>query len=106
MIHGIHSVSPPPPPPDISAHNRFDPVSLKKITQGEGTWAFEKEILGWELNGKSFTLHLPKKKCKTIQMQIRKILKQKRVSFNKFQKIAGKLQHASSFQPYPNGNAW
>ena len=92
MIHGIHSIF---PPPQVSGHNGQDPVSEPKLKKGEGTWAYEKEILGWILNGQDYTLQLPPEKCKTIAQQIRKILKKKRVSLNKFQKIAGKLQHAS-----------
>jgi hypothetical protein len=92
MLHGIHSIF---PPPQVSGHNGQDPVSESKLGKGEGTWAHEKEILGWILNGKNYTLQLPQEKCKTIAQLIRKILKKKRVSLNKFQKLAGKLQHAS-----------
>jgi hypothetical protein len=92
MIEGIHSVF---PPPSISGHNGQDPVSEPKLAKGEGTWAYEKEVLGWILNGQRGTLQLPIAKCQAIRLLIRKILKSKRISLNKFQKLAGKLQHAS-----------
>jgi hypothetical protein len=92
MIHGVHSIF---PPPDISGHNGQDPVSEPKLNKGEGHWDHEKEVLGWVLNGKTFTLHLPKSKCEAIRQLINKITSKKRVSLNKFQKLAGKLQHAS-----------
>ena len=100
MIHGVHSVF---PPPELSGHNGHDPVSKPKLEKGEGLWAFEKEILGWILNGKNNTLQLPPKKCETIRKLINKIIKLKRVSLNKFQKLSGKLQHASFGIPGGSG---
>ena len=44
------------------------------------------------LNG---TIQLPVKKCKYICVLIGKLLKKRRVTLNEFQKLAGKLQHAS-----------
>ena len=92
MIHGVHSIF---PPPDISGHNGQDPVSEPKLTKGEGYWDYEKEVLGWILNGKNYTLQLPPPKCEVIRTLIKKIASKKRISLNKFQKLAGKLQHVS-----------
>jgi hypothetical protein len=92
MIHGVHSVF---PPPEISGHNGHDPVSLAKLIKGEGAWEYRKEVLGWILDGQTFTLQLPESKCKAITLLIKKITKCKRISLNKFQKLTGKLQHAS-----------
>lgn len=73
MLHGIHSVF---PPPEVTGHDGFDPVSEKKIGEGEGTWEHTKEILGWIMDGANFTVHLPPKKCEkileTIAVMIRK----------------------------------
>jgi hypothetical protein len=92
MIHGVHSVF---PPPDVSGHNGHDPISQPKLQKGEGLWEFKKEVLGWSLDGKNFTLQLPPPKCEKIRKLIKHIISLKRVSLNKFQKLAGKLQHAS-----------
>ena len=92
MINGIHSIF---PPPEITTHPGGDPISEKKLKAGDGTWSNKKEILGWIFDGKEFTITLSKEKCDTIIMQLRKLLKINRPSLNKFQKIAGKLQHAS-----------
>ena len=91
MIHGIHSVF---PPPNITNHCGADPISEKKLAEGEGTWAFKKEILGWEFDGLNATITLPSKKCAKITSQIKHLTKQKTVTLKDFQKIAGKLQHA------------
>ena len=92
MLHGIHSVF---PPPEVTGHTGGDSISEKKIAKGEGTWDGIKEILGWLFDGNAFTLQLPPEKCDKIVIQINSILKKKRVSLNTYQKLAGKLQHAS-----------
>ena len=59
LLHGIHSVF---PPPTITGHDGGDPISEKKMQQGDGQWAHIKEILGWEFNGKTSQSNSPKKK--------------------------------------------
>ena len=92
MLHGIHSIY---PPPIVSGHSGEDPVSAKKLSNGEGRWQPVKEILGWIVDGKNYTLQLPPTKCKNICKLIRKILKQEYCPIKRFQVLAGKLQHAS-----------
>ena len=65
MLHGIHSIF---PPPTITGHSGVDPISLKKLQQGEGMFTYIKEILGWKFNGKNFTLELPTEK---VQKQLK-----------------------------------
>jgi hypothetical protein len=48
LLHAIHAVF---PLPAITGHDGKDPVSLKKLQQGEGTWDTKKEILGWVFDG-------------------------------------------------------
>ena len=92
MLHGIHSIF---PPPKITGHNGFDPISESKLHKGDGIWSTKKEILGWLFDGSEFTLTLPASKCQKIRSLIKKILKMSRCSLKKYQKLAGKLQHAS-----------
>ena len=92
MLHGVHSIF---PPPDITGHTGQDPVSQKKLAQGEGTWNTTKEILGWLVDGAKFTIQLMPEKCKKISKQIKRICSFNRCPLRKFQEIAGKLQHAS-----------
>ena len=92
MIHGIHSIF---PPPEIRGHPGGDPISEKKLDNGEGVWSFKKEILGWDFDGEEFTMQLPPKKCKVIIALIRKMRKLQRPSLNKYERLVGKLQHAS-----------
>lgn len=55
LLHAIHEVF---PPPSITGHNGEDPISLKKLKAGDGTWSTTKEILGWIFNGKSRCIEL------------------------------------------------
>ena len=92
MLYGVHSIF---PPPDITGHAGQDPISQKKLAQGEGTWTTTKEILGWLVDGAKFTIQLTPDKCKKISKQIKRICSFKRCPLRMFQEIAGKLQHAS-----------
>ena len=96
MLHGVHKIS---PPTSITGHNGADPISEGKLDKGEGTWNTLKEILGWEINGIDYTINLPITKVIVITKMIKKLLKAERTSLQKFQKLAGKLQHASYGMP-------
>ena len=84
MLHGIHSIF---PPDEITQHPGGDSISVKKLKQGEGRWEYKKEILGWNFNGKDFTIQLPYEKCTKIIRLIKQTIKQKSVPLKQFQKL-------------------
>ena len=92
MLHGVHAVF---PPPRITGHDGGDPISEKKLDKGEGIWSTIKEVLGWELNGVDKTIRLPAKKWTDVRTLAKKILKRRTATLQSFQRLAGKLQHAS-----------
>ena len=93
VLHGIHSVF---PPPAISGHNGEEPVSVKKLLEGEGLWEVRKEILGWIFDGATRCIELAEKKRDAILAELKTCLRIKSgVGFNRFQKLVGKLRHAS-----------
>ncbi len=92
MLTGIHSIF---PPPSITGHQGEDPISQKKLKQGEGLWHTTKEILGWIIDGAIYTVKLDESKCHKMTKMIKKFTKWKSVPLIKFQQLAGKLQHAS-----------
>jgi hypothetical protein len=100
ILHGIHSVF---PPTSITNHTGGDPISEKKMNQGDGTWMFKKEILGWVFDGQEFTIHLPADKAKKLIKQTKQIAKKPIVTLNEFQKMAGKLNHAAIGIPAGKG---
>ena len=92
-LHGIHSVF---PPPSITGHSGAEPVSLKKLLQGEGVWAVRKEILGWMMDGATRCIELSEKKQLAIQKELKTVMRIKTgVPYNRVEKLIGKLRHAS-----------
>lgn len=73
------------------------------MAEGEGTWDTTKEILGWILDGSNFTLTLPENKCNKIVSDIKLMVNKRGVPLKDFQKVAGKLQHASFGVPGGRG---
>lgn len=67
ILHDIHSVF---PPPSVTGHDGEDPVSQKKLEQGDGRWATRKEILGWVFDGHNQTIELPLNKVEKITAEI------------------------------------
>ena len=100
ILHGIHSIF---PPTAITNHNGGDPISEKKMLAGDGTWSYQKEILGWILDGENFTIFLPPEKTKKIVKQIKTIANKSSCNLNDFQKMAGKLNHAAIGIPAGKG---
>ena len=100
MLYGVHSIF---PPPAITGHQGEDPISQKKLDQGEGTWSFAKEILGWLVDGANFTIQLMPDKCQKLEKLIRDVIKCRQVPLGTFQELAGKLQHASFAIPGGKG---
>ena len=100
LLHAIHSVF---PPPDVTGHKGGDPVSLKKLLEGEGTWDVRKEILGWVFDGARRCIELPPKKLDDIVGEIKAILRLPTIPFKRFEKIVGKLRHAAIGLPAGKG---
>ena len=67
ILHGIHMVFPPPGKGDDPVN---EPISLKKLKQGDGCWDTQKEILGWLFDGLTKCMQLPPAKVKKIQKTI------------------------------------
>ena len=92
ILHGIHSIF---PPPHITKHKGEDPISIKKLQQNKGLFEYSKEILGWIINGQTYTLQIcPKKSLKIIE-KLNKTIKKQSIHLKSMQKLQGKLLHAS-----------
>ena len=83
------------PPLEVPGHHGKYTVSQNKLNQGECAWGYTKEILGWLVDSADFTLQLMPYKCVKISNLIKKLFKQSYCPLQKFQELAGKLQHAS-----------
>jgi hypothetical protein len=100
ILHGIHSVF---PPPSVTGHDGEDPVSQKKLEQGDSHWATRKEILGWIFDGQNRTIELPTDKVNKITAELHSITRKAAVPTKDFEKLRGKLRHACIGLPAGNG---
>ena len=100
LLHGIHSCF---PPPNISGHSGEDPVSVKKILNGEGAWQFRKEILGWIIDGEKYTINLTDEKRKKYVAAIKAVLRKSRTPAKDLEKVVGKLGHVALGVPAGKG---
>jgi len=100
VLHAIHLVF---PPLGITGHDGEDPVSLKKLKQGEGLWEAWKEILGWVFDGARWCIELPEDKVNKITAEIKHITWSKSVSSKQLEKPQGKLRHACIGLPAGKG---
>ncbi len=100
-LHGIHAIF---PPPKITGHiGGKDPISLKKLERGDARWAYEKEILGFLVDGATKTVRISNARSTDIVTEIRKILKKKRVQLKRYRRIVGKLRHVALILPGTKG---
>ena len=72
LLNVIHSVF---PPPQVSGHNRQDPISKKELELGEGQWEVRKEVLGWMVDGATRCIELVRDKQSVIDAELHKILR-------------------------------
>ena len=72
---------------------RQEPVSLKKLINGDCSWATIKLVLGWIINTESMTIHLPPHRVTRLAEILASIpVTQKRTSVKKWHKVLGKLR--------------
>ena len=92
LLHGIHSVFPAAPDPIGDPDD--EPISLKKLTEGDGVWAFRKEILGWIFDGINRTIELPPGKLSKIKVSTKEAMHRQGLPAKALESLVGKLQHA------------
>ena len=56
-----------------------DPISRKKLLQGDGHFESKKDMIGFSFNGVKRTVHLPPAKALAYLKEIHRILRQKSV---------------------------
>jgi hypothetical protein len=88
VLHGIHSVF---PPLSVTGHAGEDPVSIKKLKQGDGLWATRKELLGWVFDGAKQCIELPQDKVEKITAEIHRVTWKAAIPRKQFEQLRGKL---------------
>ena len=100
-IHGIHSLF---PPTSVTSHvGGKEPISLKKLAQGDGNFATTKDMIGFRFDGIKRTVHLPATKAKAYVKEVHTVLRRTTVPLKTLQVLVGKLRHASVILPAARG---
>ena len=84
--------------------NRREPVSLKKLRQGDLSWTTIKVVLGWLIDTVAMTISLPKHRVERLADILASIPPtQKRTSVRKWHKVLGELRSMSIALPGAQG---
>ncbi len=102
VMKGIHDVFPE------DSEDETDPISLKKIRQGEGRYSTRKCILGFDLDGVDKTLWLEEEKRAMLLTILHGWLRGARrahagIPFKEFESVTAKIQHAFTALPAGKG---
>ena len=100
VMEGFHDVFESDDDEDV------DTISVGKIKKGEGHWALEKELLGFDFDGNKHTLWLTAKKRALLLATLHKWVRAARndrggIPFDEFESVVQKLRHA--FIALPTG---
>ena len=100
LLHSIHEVF---PPPAISGRGEDDSISEKKLREGEGAWDTRKELLGWIFDGVARCIELPRAKVDHMDGAIREALRAGGIRWKDYERLLGKIRHASIGVPGSGG---
>jgi hypothetical protein len=100
-IHGIHSFF---PQPDVTGHSGGkEPISAKKLIQGDGDFTSSKDMIGFTFDGIKRTVRLPAEKARRYMREIHRVLRRTSVTLKTLQTLVGQLRHASIILPAARG---
>ena len=97
-LHAIDEVMRPLDAGD-SPH-RKEPASVKKMSKGDAWWLPRKRILGWDIDSRSLTLHLPRHRVERLREVLSwLLLPHKRLAVKRWHQILGELRSMSPALP-------
>ena len=100
LLHAVDDILDKPLPDET---HRREAISLKKLLQGDGSWATRKVLLGWILDTVRQTLEIPPHRKATLAQIFSELQSTKRVSEKNWQRILGKLRFVSQAIPGSGG---
>jgi hypothetical protein len=102
LLHSIDRLFRPLSPDDHPS--RKEPISVKKLQQGDAYWSTRKIMLGWILDSVAMTLELPVHRRERLQTILDSIPRsQKRTTAKKWHKVLGELRSMSVALPGSRG---
>lgn len=98
LMHSIDEVFRPNGPDD--SQHRKEPVSIKKLRDGDCSWTTIKKVLGWIIDTVNLTISLPDRRVQRLGEILASIPPhQKRTSMKKWHKVLGELRSMSIALP-------
>ena len=92
LLSSIDNVFRPLSPSD--SQYRREPISIKKLLEGDSSWSTCKTILGWVVDTTNLTLRLPPHRVERLYSILDSVPPhQKRISTKKWQKNLGELRY-------------
>ena len=91
LLEAIHAVF---PPGRVTGNVDDEPISLKKLHQGDGLWETRKELLGWIFDGVRRCIQLPEQKVTSLLKELHQAVRSKAMPYKAFEKLRGRLRHA------------
>lgn len=103
LMHAIDDVFRPLAPSD--SPSRKDPISNKKLRQGDAAWSTVKELLGWIIDTEAMTLQLPERRLQRLHDILHSDLlpSRRRLNVKDWHKILGELRSMSLALPGSRG---
>jgi hypothetical protein len=102
LMEGIDDVFRPLSPEDPS--HRREPISVKKLRQGDASWSTVKKVLGWVIDSVAMTLTLPVRRLSRLADLLASIpLTQQRLSLEKWHSLLGELRSMAIALPGSRG---
>jgi hypothetical protein len=89
LWHVIDGVWPPPRPADTC---REEPISIKKLLKGEGSWCTVKEVLGWIIDTTAKTITLPPRRSVRLLAIFDDLRDKRRIGVKLWHKVLGELR--------------
>ena len=101
--HLMHAVDQVLAMPSISEEQRHEALSLKKMLQGDGSWATRKHLLGWIVDALRQTLELSARRKLELSKIFASLCKARRVSKKRWERLLGKLRWLAIAIPGSHG---
>jgi hypothetical protein len=102
IMHAIDDVLRPLSPDDPI--QRTEPISVKKLLNGDAAWDTRKKILGWILDSAAMTITLPPRRLQRLADLLAEIPNtQKRLAFHKWYQLLGELRSMALALPGSRG---
>ena len=88
---------------DSTDTNRKEPISVKKLQKGDDFWSTQKTLLGWCIDTVAMSVELPPHRKQRLLDLLTDVLKSKRTSVLRWQKLLGELRSMTLAIPGSRG---